>query len=88
MQFFNIARLLLRFSLEVLFGVNAILVFILYTYSIVLVVSMKRRSFAFELNAMHTAVHVRIRYNMHKILQYANVTNGSISMQLPLLLKN
>lgn len=37
---------------------------------------------------MHTAVHVRIRYNMHKILQYANVTNGSISMQLPLLLKN
>mgnify|MGYP003507280247 CR=1 FL=1 len=55
--------------------------------SIVLVVSMKRRSFAFELNAMHTAVHVRIRYNMHKILQYANVTNGSISMQLPLLLK-
>lgn len=57
--------------------------------SIVLVVSMKRRrSFAFELNAMHTAVHVRIRYNMHKILQYANVTNGSISMQLPLLLKN
>lgn len=39
--------------------------------SIVLVVSMeRRRSFAFELNAMHTAVHVRRRYNMHKILLY------------------